>query len=383
MNARAKPWYAAYGPLSEELEAIRQAFSDRCKELSKDPAEILSASSRDIIARVVFESNWQEGIQLDQGKTKELADLVFEDFDKLSTPHVDFAAVLNHHRKQVIRLKRKRATMDELAAYNLSGTHHALGWIANELMNRECASLAVGIRKFEVDYKNHKDKIPAAGQKAIEEGFALVKRLSENSTHPISPFTGGYSTEGEIFLNYLNSEFDNLLHPLRVSHIHFLHRLLMMGIMPAHKCGVFRKKGVHVSNPDVFFPPAEAITSLMAEFCHDFPHLANPNQDRVLNAAKVSFRFVRMHPYADGNGRVSRLLMNLVLFGKYPPVYLKADKKGRHRYSQALRRADRGNIYPLASLIALSLIDVYKKILSSISSNPGPTFLAERSTHRE
>jgi len=48
-------------------------------------------------------------------------------------------------------------------------------------------------------------------------------------------------------------------------------------------------------------------------------------------------------------------------------VYLKADKKGRHRYSQALRRADRGNLFPLASLIAISLKEVYEKIIAYLN----------------
>lgn len=90
-------------------------------------------------------------------------------------------------------------------------------------------------------------------------------------------------------------------------------------------------------------------------------------------AASASHRFVAIHPFEDGNGRASRLLMNLVLVGhKMPPVYLKADKKGRHRYTQALRRADRGNIEPLACLIAMSLIDVYEKMLKSLNSGGGP-----------
>jgi len=63
--------------------------------------------------------------------------------------------------------------------------------------------------------------------------------------------------------------------------------------------------------------------------------------------------------------------MNLILLPSDLPIYLKADKKGRHRYSQALRRADRGNLQPLASLIALALKEVYCKVISSLerSSN--------------
>ena len=365
---RTKLWYSSYGELRQKLDHLLDSFVKRCEQLSLKPGVVLQQASRDIIARVVFESNWQEGIHLDQGRTKELAEIVFEDFDRLPTPHIDFAAVLNHHRRQVLALKRKRATREELAAYNLSAAHSALNWVMHELADRQIASLASAVRGFEATYRANKNKMPPETQKRIEEGFDTVRKICEDQTAVWTPLTGNYQTQGEVYAAYLDSEFEKLLHPLRTSHIHFLHRLTMMGTYPTNRCGVFRKHGVHVDNPEIYFPPASAVPSLMDEFCREFPSVfATPKRDRILSAARVSFSFVRIHPYLDGNGRLSRLLMNLVLGYEFPPIYIKADKKGRHRYSQALRRADRGNLVPLACLITLSLIEVFTKIIASIS----------------
>jgi len=113
---------------------------------------------------------------------------------------------------------------------------------------------------------------------------------------------------------------------------------------------------------------------MMNEYCHKFPAIL-PNlvgYDPILTAARVSHQFVAIHPYEDGNGRVSRLIMNLVLWRHFPPVYLKADKKGRHRYGQAIRRADRGDIKPLAALIAMSLIEIYERLLNSLGVRSAP-----------
>lgn len=59
----------------------------------------------------------------------------------------------------------------------------------------------------------------------------------------------------------------------------------------------------------------------------------------VERAAQFHYRFVSIHPFDDGNGRMSRLLMNLLLMqsGYYPCIIQNAH---RRRYLQALEQAD-------------------------------------------
>ena len=95
------------------------------------------------------------------------------------------------------------------------------------------------------------------------------------------------------------------------------------------------------------------------------------NEVRIQNAAAVSHNFVGIHPYDDGNGRVSRLLMNLVAVSEHPCIYLKADKKGRRRYFYALRRADRGDRRALACLICINLIDIYERMINALRTSEG------------
>lgn len=87
-----------------------------------------------------------------------------------------------------------------------------------------------------------------------------------------------------------------------------------------------------------------------------------------MTAAKLSYDFVRIHPYADGNGRLSRLIMNLVLWNPFFPVYIKANSLGRKRYAQALKRANRGDLEPLAAIICIYLIEVYNLLLGRCAS---------------
>jgi len=72
-------------------------------------------------------------------------------------------------------------------------------------------------------------------------------------------------------------------------------------------------------------------------------------------AAQFHFKFVRIHPFDDGNGRVSRLLMNYVLL-KYdlPPVIIKSNDK--KNYLIALNKADVGDLTAFSKYIAEQLI---------------------------
>ena len=363
-------WHNNYSSLRTQVEELRRRFLQRCAELAVDPNIVLGEFSREILVRAVHESNWQEGIELDAGRTQKLASAAFDDMEDVVGPHLDMNKVLRFHRDTVIRLKREGASLEEVATYNLARAHHAITWIGSELAERQALSLAQAIRGFQAIYEKFRDKLPLESKATIERGFALVDDLEAAKDSVSRPMTAPPNSTGHMTSELLKLESDNLLNPMRCSYIHFLHRLILMGIMPHERCGHFRKISVHVGNPDIYFPVPSAVPQIMKEFCKNFPTIlpTTVKYDPVLVAAKTSHKFVSIHPYEDGNGRVSRLIMNLVLWGHFPPVYLKADKKGRHRYGQAIKRADRGNIEPLAALIAISLTEIFEKLLRSLNA---------------
>jgi Fic family protein len=72
-------------------------------------------------------------------------------------------------------------------------------------------------------------------------------------------------------------------------------------------------------------------------------------------ATMLHYKFVRIHPFDDGNGRVARLLMNYVLIKSgYPPIVVKSSDKTN--YLRALNAADAGEDQTLIEYMAEQLV---------------------------
>jgi hypothetical protein len=83
--------------------------------------------------------------------------------------------------------------------------------------------------------------------------------------------------------------------------------------------------------------------------------------DVLVRAAVVHHRFTAIHPFVDGNGRVARLLMNLILLRQgYPIVNVRREE--RPRYYEALSYADVGSYSPLLTLMLDRGLEVFAEM---------------------
>jgi Fic family protein len=93
--------------------------------------------------------------------------------------------------------------------------------------------------------------------------------------------------------------------------------------------------------------------------------------DPVVQAAYAHYAFVCIHPFADGNGRVSRALASIYLY-RSPgvPLVIFADQKPG--YIDALEAADDGDYRPFVQFVAASAVDVIRMVAAEMRRQPRP-----------
>ena len=135
--------------------------------------------------------------------------------------------------------------------------------------------------------------------------------------------------------------------PLSLRFIRELHRILMEGVRGAHATpGEFRRSQNWIGpagatlDESTFIPPPVAEMQECLNQLEEFLH-ADTGLPPLIEAALVHYQFEALHPFLDGNGRIGRLLVTLLLCQKNvlskPLLYLSAFfEKHRPEYYELL-----------------------------------------------
>lgn len=186
----------------------------------------------------------------------------------------------------------------------------------------------------------------------IEDGLTINGKPMKDHLETI-----GHSCAFDKLLELAKSDF------ITEENIKCLHRLFYNKI-DSDNAGIYRKKAVIVTGADIDFPLPLELDDKMKNFVSSLSQMRQ-ELHAVEFAAMVHALFVNIHPFIDGNGRVARLLMNLVLLqSKYnitiiPPV-VRAD------YIRALQASNHNNFEPFINFISEMVYEAQKDYLRII-----------------
>lgn len=104
-----------------------------------------------------------------------------------------------------------------------------------------------------------------------------------------------------------------------------IHKIILTGL-DDDNAGFYRNCRVRISGSTVIMPNPIKVPDLMTNF---YNWLSDNMDNEPITAILAHLKFVSIHPFVDGNGRCTRLLMNTILlkFGFAPIVIRPTDRK--------------------------------------------------------
>lgn len=147
-----------------------------------------------------------------------------------------------------------------------------------------------------------------------------------------------------------------------------LHHLILRGIDQSN-AGKYRNVQVMIKGSK-FTPPAPYLVNKQMEDYFLWYEANKVHLHPVILAAEMHERLVTIHPFIDGNGRTSRLVMNLILLKHgYVIANIKGDVKSRVAYYSALEKAQtsgkKKSFLLLVAEVELEALKRYMKILGA------------------
>ena len=116
---------------------------------------------------------------------------------------------------------------------------------------------------------------------------------------------------------------DNKL-PIDEKNILEIHKIILTGLDNMN-AGFYRDCRVRISGSNAILPNPLKVPQLM----NDFFEWLSKAHELPITAITAHLKFVSIHPFVDGNGRVARLLMNMILlkYGYSPIIVRPSDRK--------------------------------------------------------
>lgn len=138
--------------------------------------------------------------------------------------------------------------------------------------------------------------------------------------------------------------------PIAEQDILAVHAQVLADIDPTG-AGRFRSERVLIKGTRFVPPGSQKFGDLIPVLLR----MANrPGFEPALQAAELHYNLVAVHPFADGNGRTARLLMNYhLLRSGFPPALIEVERRGE--YLAALEEANEGRCEPFGAFVLGSI----------------------------
>lgn len=219
-------------------------------------------------------------------------------------------------------------------------------------------------QKLRLDWNYHSNAIEGNQLSAGETRLLLM----EGTTASGKPLKDYLDIKGHNHVIDFLVDFIRKKEELTEATIREMHRLLLVqtyevtAVTPEGgqtkkwvKLGQYKEEPNQIRTPTgetkYFVVPSEVPEKMRELIVRMRAEQREPHLHPVAFASLFHHEFVSIHPFDDGNGRMGRLLMNLLLMqSHFPPAVIRIED--RERYFMTLSQGDSGDLEPLTAFIA-------------------------------
>ncbi len=302
----------------------------------------LSGLTQDELARclgVTFAAlnRWVNGKAVPRPKAQAKIDELYKEYSgEKQIPETVLEAkkslILRHRKKKKNVLKKITENPDILDQFYLSLTYHSNRIEGSSLSESDTAAILF--------------------QNVALPNKSLVEQLEAKNHHAVL----------EYLFKYLAGK-----KPINEELILKLHGILMNAIRS--DAGIWRNHGVRILGTNVPTANYLKIPILMADLIRDINRV---HKDIIAHISLIHSRFEQIHPFADGNGRIGRLLMHAMLLEtNLPPAIIKQEKK--RLYIAYLNKAQsKGDMSLLEDFVCDAVSNGYEILERADTTPPSP-----------
>lgn len=248
------------------------------------------------------------------GKTWNIPENTPKPIDKRKNIHDDF--IMNINEEQIKNIEKLKSIIDNNILKNTSlfsiKESLYLEWIYN---SNAIEGNSLTLRETQI---------------VLEEGITIGGKPVKDHIEAINH---------EKALEYLDYLIDNK-EQITEWNIKLLHDLILKGLN--EEAGKYRSSNVLIKGAKHIPPDHIRIPELMNLLIEKYHHWQKYHP--IIQAALFSGELVKIHPFIDGNGRTSRLLLNMILMiNGYCPIIIEVTD--RLKYYEALDKAHTTNDY--------------------------------------
>ncbi len=350
-------WYSDYENYLIEATSLLYSLHQRVPN-DNDLLDFFSDLQKEFFTKFIFESNNIEREGLEKGETRKLIFDMFEE-SELTEALERFQKTLFNIKYEIIPKKNFNPDDIDPSDFDLAVKYKGKKKDIRLVLNSFKALMTA--QQYIEDYLENIQVLLSDEEKSKK---ILIELKSSDY------YFGGGSPLSK-FIRFLKNKKDNEEYLFSEAKIKNLHKILSAGLdnNDNGEPGEYRPEPAHIGDfKTVFIEPSLIEKSMQNLIKKHQERYKKSYYNPFIEACKFTGDFNIIHPFGDYNGRIARIMLNMILQLEIMPFYLilRSNARDKRKYMTAMKHYYQGRPTTYLALVCKVFIDEVSSINSRL-----------------